>query len=287
MRKTRFRVLLVLVGIWCAFPVRGTAQGTMGLEQLTHTSSAVVRGRVMKQESRENADQTQMLTLTTVAVMETMKGSTPRELVVEQPGGKTGNTQGNVSGAFTLQIQTEYVLFLDLLPSKEEPLAYRVVSNAQGVYRVYRDAQTRVDYVVPSSRAVFGATAPGEAAAGRKARPPAIPLSQFRQQVERSLNQPIYIPRGMSFAVAIRSMESRGVGRMQVLGQTVSDVSPSVGAVIPAGSTIEGTAQRVGGKWLIRWTDLSVRDTHIEISGSSEEMTEGSLRGRTLVVKVK
>ena len=285
--KTRFLVLLVLVGIWCAFPVRGSAQGTMSLGQLTHTSSAIVRGRVMKQESRENADQTQTLTLTTVAVMETMKGSTPRELVVEQPGGKTGKTRGNVSGAFTLQLQTEYVLFLDLLPTKEEPLHYRVVSNAQGVYRVYRDAQTRVDYVVPAAGGVFNATVPGRPAAAGKAQSPAIPLTQFRQQVDRSLNQPFYVPRGTSFSVAIRSLESRGVGRMQVRGQTVSDVSPSAGAVIPAGSTIEGTAQRVGGKWLIRWTDLSVSDTHIEISGNSEEMTGGSLRGRTLVVKVK
>ena len=260
---------------------------TMSVEELVHISSAVVRGKVMKQESRQNADPTETLTLTTVAVMETMKGSTSRELVVEQPGGKTENTQGNVSGASTLQLQADYVLFLDPIPSKEEPSHYRVVSNAQGVYRLYRDAQTRVDYVVPAAGGVLSATLPGRPAAAGKAQSPAIPLTQFRQQVDRSLNQPFYVPRGTSFSVAIRSLESRGVGRMQVRGQTVSDVSPSAGAVIPAGSTIEGTAQRVGGKWLIRWTDLSVRDTHIEISGSSEEMTEGSLRGRTLVVKVK
>jgi len=287
MMKTRFLVLVVLVSIWCAFPVRGTAQGTMSLEQLVHTSSAVVRGKVMKQESRQNADQAQTLTLTTVAVMETMKGRTPRELVVEQLGGKTGDPQVNVSGAFTLQLKTDYVLFLDLIPSKEEPSHYRVLRNAQGVYRLYRDAQTRVDYVVPAAGGVFDATLPSRPAAAGKAQSPAIPLTQFRQQVDRSLNQPFYVPRGISFSVAIRALESRGVGRMQVRGQTVSDVSPSAGAVIPAGSTIEGTAQRVGGKWLIQWTDLSVRDTHIAISGSSEEIAGGSLRGRTLVVKVK
>lgn len=143
-----------------------------------------------------------------------------------------------------------------------------------------------MDYVVPVAEGVFNATVPGKPAAAGKAHSPAIPLTQFRQQVDRSLNQPFYVPRGTSFSVAIRSLESRGVGRVQVLGQTVSDVSPRAGAVIPAGSTIEGTAQRVEGKWLIRWTDLAVGGTHIGIMGNSEETAEGSLRGRTLVVKV-
>jgi hypothetical protein len=225
----------------------------------------------------------QRLILTTFAVMETLKGITPRELVVEQPAGPEGKTPGNAQAAFSLQIHTNYVLFLNPIDPKDESSHFRVVSNAQGVYRLDRDAQTKVDYVVPP----FGGSVPGSPIAVGKVQSPGIPLTQFRQQVDRLLKQPFYVPRGTSFSVAIRSMESRGVGRMQVRGQTVSDVSPSAGAVIPAGSTIEGTAQRVGGKWLISWTVLSVRGTHIQISGSSEEMTEGSLRGRTLVVKVK
>jgi hypothetical protein len=74
---------------------------------------------------------------------------------------------------------------------------------------------------------------------------------------------------------------------VQVLGQTVSDVFPSGSAVIPAGSALQGTAQLVAGKWLIRWTSLSVGETHLQISASNEETAEGRLRGRTLAVKLK
>jgi hypothetical protein len=283
--KTRFLVLLALALNGPALPALATTLVPMSVEQLAHTARAVVRGRVIKQESGWNANRTQMLTFTTIAVLETMKGNPPRELVVEQPGGQMGNTRVYVAGTVTFQLLTDYVLFLE--PSKTEPSHYRVVGMAQGAYQIRRDTRTRMEYVVPPFREAFQETVPGESAAGRKARAPAIPLSQFRQQVERSLSQPLYVPRGTTFSVAIRALESRGVGRMQVRGETISDVFPSAGVVIPAGSAIEGTAQRVSGRWLIRWTDLNVGDTHIQIAATSEEMTEGSLRGRTLVVKVK
>jgi hypothetical protein len=213
-----------------------------------------------------------------------MKGSPPRELVVEQPGGQIGNTRVNVSGTISFRLQADYVFFLE--PSKMEPSHYRLVGMAQGAFRILRDARTGMESVAPAPGEAVQGTFPGEAAGGRKV-PPMTTLSQFRRQIERWLSQPLYVPRGTTFPVAIRALESRGVGRMQVLGQTVSDVHPDSGAPIPAGSAIEGTAQRVGNKWQIRWTDLSVGETHIQITATSEEMTGGSLRGRTLLVKVK
>lgn len=283
--KTRFLVLLAVVMTGLAFPAEGATLVAMSLEQLAQVSSAVVRGRVIKQESNWNASRTQMLTFTTVAVLETMKGNPPRELVIEQPGGQMGDPHLYVSGTVAFRPLTDYVLFLE--PSKAEASHYQVVGMAQGAYRIYQDPRAQVEYVVPPFKGVFSGTVPGESAAGRKVLAPAIPLRQFRQQIERSLSQPIYLPQGTAFSVAIRSLESGGVGRLQVFGQTVSDVFPGPGVVIPAGSAIEGTARRVGGKWLIRWSDLKVGETHIQIAATSEEMTEGSLRGRTLVVKVK
>ncbi len=101
------------------------------------------------------------------------------------------------------------------------------------------------------------------------------------------MNAPIVIPSGTSVPIVIRSTESRGAGRVRVMGRTTVDLYPSATVVIPAGSSVEGTARRVAGNWEIHWQEVSIRGTRVEIGASSEEPAGGSLRGRAMVVKTR
>jgi hypothetical protein len=76
------------------------------------------------------------------------------------------------------------------------------------------------------------------------------------------------------------------VGRMRVVGRTTAALFPNSKTAIPAGSTVEGSAQKWQGVWKVYWTQLSVHGVSVPISASSEEFGEG-LRGRSMMVKVK
>ncbi len=56
--------------------------------------------------------------------------------------------------------------------------------------------------------------------------------------------------------------------------------------MIPAGSYIEGSAQRWQGVWKIYWTQMAMRGVSVPISAASEELGEG-LRGRSMMVTVR
>jgi hypothetical protein len=97
----------------------------------------------------------------------------------------------------------------------------------------------------------------------------------------------VVIRRGTSISLAIQSAESEGVGRAHVTGRTTTDVFPSAGMVVPVGSLVEGTAERISGTWRIHWTEVSYRGTRVSISATSEEPAGGSLRGRRLVISAR
>ena len=259
---------------------------TMGLEQIVQASTDIVRGHVTNQESRWNETNTQLVTLTTVAVDEQIKGRAPAMVVVEQPGGTVGNSRSEVAGTVRFHVGGDYVLFLE--PTRLNPSRRQVVGMSQGAYRIYRDATTNEERVIlPSPKSVerdqTGATEPA-------AEPPAgaetIPLNQFRQQLSAAQASPMVVPKGTSIPVVIESTEFEGVGRMRVVGRTTADLLPNSKTAIPAGSIVEGSAQKWQGVWKVYWTQVSVHGVSTPISGSSEEFGEG-LRGRSMMVRVK
>jgi len=265
--------------------VRASAT-TMGLEQLVQASSDIVRGQVASQESRYNETNAQIVTFTTIVAGERIKGRAPASVVVEQPGGTVGNTRSDVPVSVRFQEGADYLLFLE--PAGLNSTGRRVVGMMQGAYRIYRDATTNEERVIqPSSKPVErDETRASEPTAEPPAGAETIPLNQFRQQLSAAMAAPLVVPRGTSISIVIETTEFEGVGRMRVVGRTTADLFPNSKTAIPAGSIVEGSAQRWQGAWKVYWSQVSVHGVSIPISASSEEFSEG-LRGRSMMVKVK
>jgi len=281
--KTRFWALATIVAGLAVRPALATTLVRLSLEQLTQAATEVVRARVVRQESHWNEDHTRIATVTTLAVDQTLKGHPPATIEVEQPGGTVGNIHVRVAGTVLFRPQADYVIFLE--PSAVTPSRFRVVGMAQGAYRVYRDATTHEErLILPLGKLTSGGdmTAHETPAVGGT-----IALSRFRELVSVAVRTPIVVPRGTSIPIMIQSAESRGAGRVRVVARTNVDLFPSSSVVIPAGSTVEGTANMIAGVWKIHWAEVSVRGVRTQISGTSEEPGGASLRGRILVVKVR
>ena len=281
--KIRLFFLMAVVCLWAASPARATTLVRLSLEQLSQAATAIVQGRVVSQDSRWNPEHTRILTYTTIAVSQPSKGSPPSTLVIEQPGGKVGNIHTYVAGTVRFNPQTEYMLFLE--PSSGDASKYLVVGMVQGALRIYRDASTHGQRVILPLGSITHLTRKGGAKASVQG--PTVPLNEFRQQIVSSLQTPIVIPRGTSIPVSIQFTESLGAGRLHVVGRTTSDIFPSPSVVVPAGSAIEGTAQRVGEAWKIYWNEVSIRGARALLSARSQERAGGSLQGRVLVVNVR
>jgi hypothetical protein len=199
---------------------------------------------------------------------------------IEQLGGTVGNMRVFVPGDITFQPQGEYVLFLEPAP---ESSRYRLVGMTQGAYRVYQDATTHQDRVIVPSfpqlqmqiQAISAANPAGT-----------LPLDVFHKYVTTIVDAGIQIPHGLALSVAIVSTESRGAGRMHVYWKTTTDLFPNKSLVIPAGTEVEGEAVRSSAMWTINWDELNVRGVHAQISAANQE-SEGSLQGRSLVLKVR
>jgi hypothetical protein len=273
------RIALVVAGC-AAVPLGGTTLVQLSLEQMSEASTAIVRARVVNQETLWNAPHTEIMTYTTLEVENVLKGQPGSTLVVEQLGGTIGHFAEHVSGTVHFRPDVSYVLFLE--PAGDTG-RYLVVGMAQGAYRIYRDATTHQERVVqPFGNVFYGAR--GE----RKLTEGTAPLGQFQQEVTGALQTPLVIPQGSSLAVRIERTESRGVGRLAIVGRTTTEAYPSPTMVIPVGSEVEGTARRDAGTWRIRWTSVSVRGARVPIVAVSEEpAAEGSLGGRLFVVRVR
>jgi hypothetical protein len=161
------------------------------------------------------------------------------------------------------------------------------VGMFQGAYRIYRDATSNEERVIqPSPKSVERDEARvSEPAAGPPAGAETISWNQFGQQLSAAMAAPLAVPRGTSIPVVIETTEFEGVGRMRVVGRSTAAVFPNSKTAIPAGSTVEGSAQRWQGRWKVYWTQVSVHGVSVPISASSEEFSEG-LRGRSMMVRV-
>jgi hypothetical protein len=160
-----------------------------------------------------------------------------------------------------------------------------VVGMVQGALRIYRDAVTHQQRVILPLGKITHLARKG--AATTSIQGPTIPLNEFRQQIASSLQAPIVIPSGASLPVSVVSTESLGVGRLHVIGRTTSDIFPSPSVVVPAGSPIEGAAQRVGDIWAIHWNEVTIRTMRVPIAATSQESAGGSLRGKPVLAKVR
>ena len=278
--KIRVLVLAtVLVGAMISIsPARATTMVSMSMEQLTQASSDIVQARVVNQVSEWNATHTQIVTITTLEVSQTLKGNTASTVQIRQLGGTVGNMTVSVPGDVALRPQSEYVLFLE----PADGANYHVVGMTQGAYPVYQDAMSHEERVVlPLNQAQIQSMVSG---GGNPAG--TVPLVGFHKYVATLVNAGIQIPHGLSMPVSIAYTESRGVGRMHVYGKTMAQLFPNKNVVIPAGTEVEGEAVLSGGSWTIHWDEVSIRGVHTQISAVSHE-SEGSLRGASVILNVR
>jgi hypothetical protein len=279
------RTLLFAVSVAVLMAASGSATTLvrMSLDQLAEASTEIIRGRVISQETRWNPEHTRIYTYTTLALEQSYKGNPPSLLVVQQPGGRIGNVHVFVAGTVQFHAQVGYVLFLER--SAADSSKFLLVGMMQGAYRIYRDAKTQEEkLVLPLGALTRGAPASG---AGSVIAGPAVPARQFQRDLSTALNSPLTIPRGIAISVAIKSAQFSGVERVNVKGQTISDIFPNPALVIPAGSAISGRAERTGDSWKISWTQVSIGGKPVLLSARSTEAVAGPLLGRVLVVNVR
>jgi len=259
-------------------PARATTMVSMSMEQLTQASSEIVQARVVNQACAWNASHTQIVTITSFAVSQSLKGNASSTLQVQQLGGTVDHVTQSFMGDVSFRPQGEYILFLEAAGGS----TYHVVGMSQGAYPVYRDATSHDERVVlPASQApIQGLVNGGGNPAGT------VPLGGFHKYVATLVNAGIQIPHGLSLPVSIAYTESRGVGRLHVYGKTTTQLFPNKNVVIPAGTEVEGEAVLAGGSWTIHWEEVNIRGVHAEISATSNE-SEGSLRGRYVILNVR
>ena len=278
----KIRVLLpalALAGALGSVPMlRATSMVSLSMEQLAQASSEIVQGHVVGQVSEWNAAHTRIVTTTTVAVTQSLKGNAPESVEIHQLGGTVGSVTQTIMGDISLRSDGEYVLFLE----PDNASGYHLVGMSQGAYPVYEDSIVHNERVVlPMNQAAIQSMVSG---GGNPAG--TVPLIGFHKYVATIVSEGIQIPRGVSMPVAIAYTESRGSGLAHVYGKTTAQLFPSPTVVIPAGTEVEGEAVLSAAGWTIHWDEVNVRGVHAAISASNVE-SAGSLRGRHVILNVR
>ncbi len=274
--------ITALLFILSAAPAAATTLVHLSLEQLSQASSDVVRGRAVSQESRWNDAHTQIVTLTTVEVEQTLKGSAGQTMVIEQPGGAVGNLRVRVAGTVNFRRGASYFLFVE--PAGGAGV-HRVTGMAQGAYRIYRHPQTGEERVIRPFGGLFRSQKTGRGSPRAEAQ--TIPAREFLREVARALAAPLVLPAGTAIPAAIRKTEEKGGGTVRVSALTTAAVYPDERVIVPAGSLLEGAARLSGGRWKIHWTEVSIRGRRVSIIAANEAPADQPLDGRRMVLNLR
>lgn len=253
---------------------KATSLVRLSLEQLTEASSAVLQGHVISQTSQWNARHTEIITLTTLAVDQNLKGNTASVVTVEQLGGTVGRLRVAVPGTMHFYQDAKYELFLERSPANAS--RFLLVGMRQGACRIFTDPATHQERVMAPSGGMHRETDNGSAAA--------MPLDQFQQRVQSAASATLVIPSGATIPLAVRSVAYAGVGRVQIEAVTSADVYPSARLIIPAGSLVDGWGQESAGQWTLHWTAVSIRGVRARLKASSSAASARDLQGRRFTV---
>ncbi len=131
------------------------------VEQMTVSSSIVVRGRVIDSAVNWDASKSRIWTWTRISVEESLKGSAKGTITVKQPGGQIGDVVESVDGAARFVPGEEVVVFLE--QARDEPGTFivralgagkvklvgsRVIRNLDGLNLVEPNAQQAAAHIV-------------------------------------------------------------------------------------------------------------------------------------------
>jgi hypothetical protein len=126
------RSRLAMLLLFAAAPAAAAVAPPVTVEALAREADAVVRGKVVRRESRWAADGRHIFTFATVRVGAVWRGSAPERVTVRVPGGEVGEIGQRVDAAPEIEDGEEVVLFL----ASEDGGTYRVHGLALGKFRV-------------------------------------------------------------------------------------------------------------------------------------------------------
>jgi hypothetical protein len=176
---TRFLIGLALLGLVVA--ASATTLARLRFDELAQQASAVGRLRCLRTVSQWKGGE--IWTRTEFAVIEENKGTLPRIVAVEMPGGVMGHLHARVEEVPAFVAGEEACLFLWPAPDG----AYRILGWSQGAFRIRKDDATGLEMVTQDS-----ASAPLFNPVTRKFRHGGVrnlPVPVFQLKLKRALER--------------------------------------------------------------------------------------------------
>ncbi len=118
--------------------VHATVVEPATFEEKVGNSASVVLGKVVRTESKWDADHRYILTYSTFAVEKTLKGTPSAEITVVTPGGAVDDIHQDTIGVPQFSVGSEHVVF-----TKNTRLGPTVLYFDQGAYDVASDSRGR------------------------------------------------------------------------------------------------------------------------------------------------
>lgn len=130
-----------------AISLHATTLARLSLDQLAAAADAIARVRCTSVEARwENND---IWTVTSFAIVETMKGALPARIMVRLPGGRVGHLTASVDGTPRFIAGDEAVVFLE----RSRAGGFSVAAWVEGTFRISRDPRSGLETVTQDSSA--------------------------------------------------------------------------------------------------------------------------------------
>lgn len=163
---------LIIISILIALPLGATTVQRLNLDDLVSKAETIVVGRVVDSHASWTKDGKLILTQTTVAVQEQLKGNPAKTITVTTVGGQVGKTILHVSGMAAFQQDETAVIFL------ERSGAYSTVLGlSQGKFSVRNgEVANTLDGLSFSSAA--GSFLPVR-----------MPIEEFKRQIQQRLHR--------------------------------------------------------------------------------------------------
>ncbi len=144
--RLRVRGLLLLLGCTLsAGQADATVLAPIDLQQLTRDANGIVRGRVAAVDPRWTDDRRGIVTLVTLEVEASLKGTRDSTVRFVVPGGTLGRYRSIVMGAPTFEPGQHVLVFL----AWRVPSYPHLVGFSQGVFRVVSGESRSASIVIP------------------------------------------------------------------------------------------------------------------------------------------
>jgi hypothetical protein len=183
-QRKKFLWILFLIGLGLLAlisKVSATTLARLSFDELSIRANAIARMRCVRNESHWKSGE--IWTRSEFAVIEENKGSLPRTLTVEMPGGIVGHLHSRVDEVPKFAPGEEAYLFLWAAPDG----SFRILGWSQGSFRIRKNHQTGLETVTQDSAAspVFDPVSRRFLLGGVHD----LPIAAFHLKLERASNR--------------------------------------------------------------------------------------------------